>query len=135
MMRRNPSEGAHPMSIERTNDHPTHESNGNTITSLAAPARGASEVALFRTELPPGGALPRHRHDHIDVFTVDRGGGTIQVGDERSVVGVGDSVVVPTGAWHHLEAGAEGATITVAMPGGTKLILEDGSEIVPPWVG
>jgi quercetin dioxygenase-like cupin family protein len=51
------------------------------------------------------------------------------------VVGVGDSVVVPTGAWHHLEAGADGATITVAMPGGTKLILEDGSEIVPPWVG
>jgi quercetin dioxygenase-like cupin family protein len=123
------------MSIERSDHHPTHESNGNTITSLAAPARGASEVALFRTELPPGGALPRHRHDHIDVFTVDRGGGTFQVGDERSVVGVGDSVVVPIGAWHHLEAGADGATITVAMPGGTKLILEDGSEIVPPWVG
>ncbi len=87
------------MSIERADDHPTHESSGNTITSLAAPARGASEVALFRTELPPGGALPRHRHDH-----------------------------------NHLEAGADGATITVAMPGGTKLIREDGSEIVPPWV-
>ena len=41
---------------------------------------------------------PRHRHDHIDVFTVDRGGETVQVGDERFVVGVGDSVVVPTGA-------------------------------------
>jgi len=84
------------MSIERANDHPTHESSGNTITSLAAPARGASEVALFRTELPPGGALPRHRHDHIDVFTVERGGGTVQVGDERAAVVVGDSVVIPS---------------------------------------
>ena len=111
------------MSIERADDHPIHESSGNTITSLAAPARGASEVAL-----------PRHRHDHIDVFTVERGGGTVQVGDERSAVGVGDSVVVPVGAWHHLEAGADGATITVTMLGGTKLIREDGSEIVPPWV-
>ena len=59
------------MSIERPDEHPIHESGGNTITSLAAPARGASEVALFRTELPPGGSLPRHRHDHIDVFTVE----------------------------------------------------------------
>ena len=49
--------------------------------------------------------------------------------------GLGTRSCVPTGAWHHLEAGADGATITVAMPGGTKLILEDGSEIVPPWVG
>ena len=122
------------MSIERPDEHPIHESGGNTITSLAAPARGASEVALFRTELPPGGSLPRHRHDHIDVFTVDRGGGIFQVDEERSPIGAGDSVVVPTGAWHHLEAGADGATITVPMPGGTRLIREDGSEIVPPWV-
>ena len=43
-------------------------------------------------------------------------------------------MVVPIGAWHHFEAGAGGATIVVTMLAGTKLIREDGSEIVPPWV-
>jgi len=46
MMRRNPSEGGRPMSIEHADDHPTHESNGNTIISLAAPARGAQTAGL-----------------------------------------------------------------------------------------
>jgi len=122
------------MPVERANEHPTHELGGNTIASLAAPSRGSTEVALFRTEVPPEGGLPRHHHDHLDVFTVERGGGTFQIGDERFVVGPGDSVVVPIGEWHHLEAGTDGATITVAMLAGTKLMREDGSETVPPWV-
>jgi quercetin dioxygenase-like cupin family protein len=123
------------MPVERPHEHPTHDLGGNTITSLAAPSRGATEVALFRTDVPPGGGLPRHRHDHLDVFTVDRGGGEFSIGVVRFSVEPGDSVVVPIGEWHHLEAGPAGATITVAMLGGTKLIREDGSELVPPWVG
>ena len=46
----------------------------------------------------------------------------------------GDSAVVPTGVWHHLEAGHEGATITVVMLGGTRFIREDGSASVLPWL-
>jgi len=122
------------MPLERADEHPRHDLGGNTITSLAAPARGSTEVALFRTEVPSGGGLPRHRHDHLDVFTVERGGGTFSIGEERFAVAPGDTVVVPIGEWHHLEAGSEGATITVAMLGGTKLVREDGSESVPPWV-
>lgn len=123
------------MPVERADEHPVHDLGGNTITSLAAPSRGATEVALFRTEVPPGGELPRHRHDHLDVFTVERGGGEFSIGEDRFPIGRGDSVVVPVGGWHHLEAGPDGATITVAMLGGTRLIREDGSDTVPPWVG
>jgi quercetin dioxygenase-like cupin family protein len=123
------------MPVERAHEHPTHDLGGNSITSLAAPSRGSTEVALFRTEVVAGGGLPRHRHDHLDVFTVERGGGTFSIGDERFDVGPGDSVIVPVGEWHHLEAGPEGATITVTMLGGTKMIREDGSVSVPPWVG
>jgi quercetin dioxygenase-like cupin family protein len=123
------------MPVERSHEHPTHDLGGNTITSLAAPSRGSTEVALFRTEVPPGGGLPRHHHDHLDVFTVERGGAEFSIGEERFTVAPGDSVVVPIGRWHHLEAGPDGATITVAMLGGTKLVREDGSETVPPWVG
>ena len=122
------------MPIERSADHPTFDLGGNTITSYAAPSRGADEAALFRIDLPAGGGLPRHHHDHLDVFVVERGGGALHLGDETLEVEVGDSAVVPTGEWHHFVAGPDGAAIVVTMLSGTKLIREDGSEIVPPWV-
>ncbi len=122
------------MPVERAADHPTFELGGNTITSLAAPARGAVEAALFRIDVPPGGGLPKHHHDHLDVFAVETGAGVIHIDDEALELAAGDSVVVPTGAWHLFEAGPDGATLAVTMLAGTKLIREDGSEIVPPWV-
>ena len=122
------------MPIERAADHPTFELGGNAITSFAAPARGSDEVALFRTDVPPGGGLPPHRHDHFDVFTVVAGGVTFHLDDETTELVVGDSAVVPTGVLHYIEAGPEGVSIVVAMLASTKFIREDGSEIVPAWV-
>ena len=123
------------MPVERADEHPVFELGGNTITSLAAPSRGADEAALYRVEVPAGGGLPPHRHDHLDVFTVAAGGGTFHIDDEVFELRAGDSVVVPIGAVHHLEAGDDGATIVVTMLAGTKLVrTDDGSEVVPPWV-
>ena len=51
------------MPVERADEHPVFELGGNTITSLAAPSRGADEAALYRVEVPAGGGLPPHRHD------------------------------------------------------------------------
>jgi quercetin dioxygenase-like cupin family protein len=122
------------MPVERAAEHPTFDLGGNTITSYAAPARGADEAALYRVDVAPGGGLPRHHHDHLDVFFVQDGDGIFHLGDETLELSAGDSVVVPVGEWHHLEAGSNGAAIVVAMLPGTRLIREDGSESVPPWV-
>jgi quercetin dioxygenase-like cupin family protein len=123
------------MAVERAADHPTFELGGNTVTSLAAPSRGAHEAALFRIEVPAGGGLPAHHHDHLDVFTVESGGGEFHIDDEVVELSAGDSVVVPTGAVHYLVAGVEGASMVVTMLANTKLIREDdGGVIVPPWV-
>lgn len=122
------------MPVERAADHPTFELGGNTVTSLAAPARGAEEAALFRIDVPPGGGLPKHHHDHLDVFVLETGTVAVHIDDDAYELAPGDSVVVPIGAWHYVEAGPDGATIAVTMLAGTKLIREDGSEIVPPWV-
>ncbi len=78
--------------VERADEHPTFELGGNTITSLAAPSRGAHEAALFRIEVPPGGGLPAHHHDHLDVFTVEIGSGTFHIDDESFELSAGDSV-------------------------------------------
>jgi quercetin dioxygenase-like cupin family protein len=122
------------MPVERAADHPTFGLGGNTITSLAAPARGSAETALYRADLPPGGGLPPHHHDHFDVFTVVAGSGTFHLGEETYELVTGDAVVVPIGIRHYLEAGSDGASIVVAMLPGTKLIRDDGSEVVPEWV-
>lgn len=123
------------MPVERADEHPAFELGGNTITSLASPSRGADEAVLYRVEVPAGGALPAHHHDHLDVFAVEAGAGTLHVGGESFEVAAGDSVVVPIGAVHHLEAGERGVTIVVTMLAGTKLVrADDGSELVPPWV-
>jgi quercetin dioxygenase-like cupin family protein len=123
------------MPVERAADHPIHEIGGNAVTSLAAPDRGSAEAALFRIDLPAGGGLPPHRHDHFDVFTVTAGSGTMHLDDAAIEIVTGDAVVVPPEALHWLEAGGDGASIVVTMVPGTKLIREDdGSVVVPPWV-
>ncbi|MEP7060643.1 MAG: cupin domain-containing protein [Actinomycetota bacterium] len=121
------------MPVERNADHPTFEAGGNTITSFAAPARGSAETILFKADIPPGGGLPRHKHDHFDVFTVSDGSGTMHIGQESWEVFAGDSVVVPIGEWHFIEAGSQGVGIIVTMVSGTLMIREDGTESVPPW--
>lgn len=122
------------MPVESSQEHPTFELGGNTITSYAAPSRGADEAAIFRIDMPAGGRLPRHHHDHFDVFVVAVGDGTAHLGDTQTKVVEGDSVVVPTGEWHFFVAGENGASLVVTMLGGTKQFREDGSVIVPPWV-
>lgn len=123
------------MPVERAADHPTYEIGGNAVVSLAAPERGSAEAALFRIDLPAGGGLPPHRHDHFDVFTVTAGGGTMHLDGASTELVPGDAVVVPPDALHWLEAGVHGASIVVTMLPGTKLIREDdGSVVVPPWV-
>ncbi len=123
------------MPVESAGDHPSFELGENTITSLAAPSRGSRETALFRIDLPPGGALPPHRHDHFDVFTVTAGGARFHLDEVVHQMVVGDAAVVPIGSLHWLEAGQGGASILVTMVAGTTLIREvDGVEIVPPWV-
>ena len=122
------------MPVERAADHPTFELGGNTIVSLAAPARGATEAALYRVDLPEGGGLPRHHHDHLDVFTVGSGGRHLLPGRRDDGAGGRRLDGRADREWHHFEAGAGGASIVVTMLPGTKLIREDGSEIVPPWV-
>jgi quercetin dioxygenase-like cupin family protein len=122
------------MPVERAEDHPVFELGANTITSLAGGARGATEAVLFRIEMPPGEGLPPHQHDHLDVFTVVEGEGTAYIDGDSTPMVAGDSAIVPVGARHHVEAGAEGATLVVTMLTGTKLIRDDGTESVPPWV-
>lgn len=121
------------MPVAHSADHPSFELGGNTITGLMAPSRGSTDNILYRIDVPPGGKLPPHRHDHEDMFTIVGGSATAHVGDASEPVSPGDAVVVPTGATHWVEAGPEGCVLLVAMLAGTLFIRDDGTSAVPPW--
>jgi quercetin dioxygenase-like cupin family protein len=125
------------MPIARSSDHRTFEvtesTSGVTVTGLASPSRGATEILLYRTDLAPGAALPPHRHDHEEVFHLLSGTLASAQAGERIAVGAGDAVVIPPGVLHSARAGPDGAVLIVAMREGTRTIRPDGASSVPPW--
>jgi quercetin dioxygenase-like cupin family protein len=120
------------MPVARADENPIFQLGGNRITGLVSPSRGSSECILYRIDVPGGGRLPAHRHDHEDAFTLLAGSGNVHIDEASHEIGAGDSVVVPTGALHWVEAGPEGCTMIVTMLAGTLFIREDGAS-VPPW--
>jgi len=62
------------------------------------------------------------------------GRATFELGDETMELARGDSVMVPIGVRHGLNAGPDGCSILVTMLGGTQMFREDGVEVVPEWV-
>jgi mannose-6-phosphate isomerase-like protein (cupin superfamily) len=80
--------------------------DGSTIRELMR----AANQSLAEATLAPGQATERHYHAASEeLYAVLEGGGRMEVdGDEREI-GPGDTVLIPPGAWHRLEAGADGA--------------------------
>jgi mannose-6-phosphate isomerase-like protein (cupin superfamily) len=84
--------------------------DGSTIRELlglpTAPVRNQS---LAEATLEPGQATERHYHAGAEeIYYVVEGGGEMELDGERRMVGVGDAVLIPPGAWHQIRAGAEG---------------------------
>lgn len=68
--------------------------------------------SLAEATLDPGQATRRHYHARSDeIYLVVEGGGDLEVDGERAVVGAGDAVLIPAGAWHELRAGERGARL------------------------
>ncbi len=68
--------------------------------------------SLAEASLEPGQSTERHYHRlSEEIYLIVAGGGLLEVdGDEREV-GPGDAILIPPGAWHRLEAGAEGTRL------------------------
>ena len=93
---------------------PTFETPGATITGLASPSRGATDVAAWRVALEPGHESPKHSLvDREEVFVVLSGAVTARYAD-REVTILGTHFGAPTAgrivsdgrAWRYLTEGA-----------------------------
>lgn len=65
--------------------------------------------SLAEATLVPGQATDRHYHARSEeLYTILEGAGTMELdGDERTL-GVGDTVLIPPGAWHRITGGPHG---------------------------
>ena len=121
------------MTILRANDAPQYTLPGVVITGLAAGSRGAVELTTYRVKLDPGSALPRHSHDHEEVFTVLEGSVTTVLDGVEHATGPGDTVIVPSGAEHFVYSADEPADLIAAVPAGTVFITPGGEPRVADW--
>lgn len=68
--------------------------------------------SLAEASLAPGQATQRHYHAVTEeIYLITAGGGVLEVDGKSREVVAGDAVLIPTGAWHELVAGADGARL------------------------
>jgi len=85
--------------------------DGSTIRVLLdAALGGAANQSLAEATLGAGRATQRHYHAKSEeIYVLLEGGGGMEVEGDVREVGPGDAVLIPAGAWHRIEAGADGA--------------------------
>jgi quercetin dioxygenase-like cupin family protein len=78
---------------------------GFLMTIKVDPINGSSKQLLVGTEdIPPGKAIPVHKHSHCDeLVVIQRGTGTATLGEKRQVVTAGAMIFVPENEWVGLE--------------------------------
>jgi len=122
------------MPIVKFDDAAEFDLAGIRVRGLSSPSRGALETMSYRVDLQPGQRLPEHTHDHEEVFHVLSGPLTVSLDGEETLLGAGDTVMIPPGVSHFSYADGSGpCAILAMMPVGTIMIRPDGERIAPPW--
>jgi mannose-6-phosphate isomerase-like protein (cupin superfamily) len=88
--------------LDRT--EPFITKDGSEIRELAGiPTGNAVRQSLAEATVPPGGETEEHYHEVTEeIYLFTSGSGQMKLGDERSEVSAGDTVVIPPGAPHKL---------------------------------
>jgi quercetin dioxygenase-like cupin family protein len=116
-----------------TADHaPTFEVDGNVVIGLAAPSRGAHDVAVWRLHLAPGNPSPVHALTHEETFVVLTGTLTARFDDHDESAAAGDALIVPAGRTFSLVAEDGPAEAVCVLPVGGQAIVGDAT-FTPPW--
>jgi quercetin dioxygenase-like cupin family protein len=82
------------MTVISFSSAPTFEAGGTSVVGLAAPSRGAQEVAAWRLTLAPGAGSPEHSVTHEEVFVALAGHAVATIAGVRHEIGPGDALVV-----------------------------------------
>ncbi|PSK90588.1 Cupin domain-containing protein [Haloactinopolyspora alba] len=93
----------HEVRLTRAGETATEEQSWGHLVWMVSGALGNSDtMTVGRCHISPGHANPRHLHPNCDeVLHVLQGTIEHTVDDEVVSMGPGDTISVPTGAWHN----------------------------------
>ena len=99
---------------------------------LVSASNGATQLCIFEQWIAPGTGAPTHSHPVEEVLTVREGEAEMWLDQERIIVSVGQSLIVPAGRMHgfrnsgtatlHLHAVLASPVFEATMEGATEMV-------------
>jgi quercetin dioxygenase-like cupin family protein len=100
------------MPVHRWSDQPVEQ----LTPSLGRQLVNTGKMTIARISLAAGAVVPSHEHPQEQVANVLEGRLRFIVGTEEYVVEAGDSVIVPSGVSHRVEALTDSLVLDVFAP-------------------
>jgi mannose-6-phosphate isomerase-like protein (cupin superfamily) len=110
------------MRIIRSTDSRRTETPAAVMTTLASPGQGGAANPVWRVDAADV-AGPVHVIDAEQVWTVLAGTVAVTIGDDRTELGAGDTVVVPGDLPRQFTPGADGFAAVVTGPAGMRAYM------------
>jgi quercetin dioxygenase-like cupin family protein len=120
------------MPVIAAQDAPVFDTGGATITALAAPSRGAQDVAAWRVEFVADHPSPAHSLTKQETFVVLAGAVTARFADRDETATAGGALIVPAGVEFSLVAEGGPAEAICVLPVGGQADTGAGP-FTPPW--
>ena len=108
--------------------------HGSEAHDFVGEEHGGVPFSVILVHTRPGGGPAVHRHPYAEVFIVEAGEATFQLGDERAVVSEGHVVVGPSDVPHGFTNTGAGELRLVAIHGNPRFITEWLAEHDGTWV-
>ena len=122
------------MPVIRHADSRRTETPNAVMTTLASPSQGGAGQAVWRVDMRPGQAGPRHSIDTEQVWTVLAGGASVDLDGEVIAVEPGDTLILPADVPRQVSADpAAGFAAIVAAPAGTRACMPGAAPVTPAW--
>jgi quercetin dioxygenase-like cupin family protein len=117
------------MTVIRHADTRRTETPNAVMTTLASPTQGGAGQAVWRVDMRPGQAGPRHGIDTEQVWTVLDGGATVELDGQVLTAGPGDTLILPADAPRRVTADpVAGLAAIVVAPAGTRAYVVDDAD-------
>ncbi|MFB7174275.1 cupin domain-containing protein [Streptomyces sp. NPDC056254] len=117
--------------IATTADDVTTTPNA-TMTALATPSRGSSELSTWHVDMPAGATGPEHSVSREQVWTLTAGSLEVTCGDRTEKVTAGRTLVLPADAPRRIHAPeAFRAYVAMRADGVVTVTGEDGTRVLP----
>ena len=120
------------MPVVHAADGPVFDTEAATITGLAAPSRGARDVAAWRVAFAADEPSTAHSLTREETFVVLAGSVTARFAEHDETASAGGALIVPAGVEFRLVASDGPAEAICILPVGGQAIV-DGATITPPW--